>query len=126
MKPNHSRAFGSVGHVTNATTTTFVLAPGTGVLQNDPGDASFPGASSLKFKLDLLWDATAGGFGPLATGYGSVTVGVVVGDGGSARFLTQLSFTDPDTGRKLRPDWIEDASFRNPGSFTRTFTTGTR
>src|SRR5262245_42748915 len=43
-----STAKGSIGYVVNPTTATFTLAPGTGVTQNDPGNANYPGNSLLR------------------------------------------------------------------------------
>src|SRR5947207_2761731 len=65
-------ATGSLGQVTNSSTASFVLATGTGVIQDDPGDQLIKGASSLRFDFDLRWDVTTGGFGPLANGYASL------------------------------------------------------
>src|SRR5688500_7651987 len=96
-----TQSFGSIGHVTNSTTASFVLKPGTGVSQNDPTNA-FPGASSLKLNIDTVWNVGSGGFGPLATGFISLGVGGVVGDGGYSKVQADLSFTDPTTGATLR------------------------
>ena len=116
-------AFGSLGHVTNSTTASFVLKPGTGVTQDDPSNAAYPGASSLKLNIDTVWSVTSGGFGPLATGYISLGVGGIVGDGGYAKVQGDLSFTDPTTGATLRSDWVFSRTFTDPGSFAKTFTT---
>ena len=119
----NTRAVGGFGHVTNATTATFVLKPGTGVTQDDPGNAAYPGSSSLKINIDSIWNVDQNGFGPLATGYISLSVGGIVGDGGFAKFLANVQFTDLDSGVPLRSDWVVNRTFSEPGSFSRTFTT---
>jgi len=115
-----SVAAGSLGQVTNSTTASIVLATGTGVTQTDPG-AVLPGASSLKFNVDEWWNVTAGGFGPLANGYGSITVGGTVGALGSAEFIINLSFKN-QAGTDLRTPWSVDQVW-GPGTFAQTFTT---
>lgn len=117
-----AQAVGSLGHVTNATTGSFVLATGTGVAQSDPGNANFPGQSSLKFDVDLRWSVTSGGFGPVATGFASITAGGVVGVGGRADLKINLSFLDGN-GAELRSPWRLDAWWTDPGAFTGTFPT---
>src|SRR5258705_4047576 len=88
-----SFAQGSLGQVTNSTTGSFVLAAGTGVAQTDPGPTQvYPGASSLKFNVNLWWNVGPGGFRPLANGYASITEAGVVGSGGSAELHINLSF----------------------------------
>jgi autotransporter-associated beta strand protein len=113
-------AAGSLGHVTNSTTASFVLAPGTGVTQNDP-DGAYPGSSSLKFNMDLRWDVTTGGFGPLANGYASLAVGGTVGDGGSATVRVHLVFRN-QSGDELRTPWDTEVTY-GPGTFTDVLTT---
>src|SRR5688500_9078843 len=58
----NTRAVGGFGHVTNPTTATFVIKPGTGVTQDDPGNAAYPGSSSLKINIDTIWDVDSNGF----------------------------------------------------------------
>src|SRR5687768_4550889 len=62
----------SLGHITSNATTSFSLAAGTGVTQTDPGNNAWPGASSLKLGVDLLWDVTGAGFGNPAEAYVSI------------------------------------------------------
>jgi len=111
---------GSLGRVTNATTASFVLATGTGVTQTDPINA-YPGESSLKFDVDLNWNVTAGGFGPLANGFASLNTGVVVGTGGSAELHINLNFLNQN-GAPLRSPWKVDKQWTT-GTYTDPFTT---
>jgi autotransporter-associated beta strand protein len=120
-------AAGSLGQVTNATTASFVLASGTGVTQNDPTDL-YPGKSSLKFDVNLLWNVTAGGFGPLANGYASLTAAGTVGAGGSAELHINLNFLNQN-GTALRSPWIVDkvwpaGPFSEPITTSRVLGTG--
>jgi autotransporter-associated beta strand protein len=114
-------AIGSLGRITNATTASFVLATGTGVTQTDPINA-YPGESSLKFDVDLIWNVTAGGFGPLANGFASLNTGVVVGSGGSAELHINLNFLN-EKGDPLRNAWVVNKSWTTAGTFTDTFST---
>jgi hypothetical protein len=116
-----SQATGSVGHITNATTATFTLAPGTGVTQNDPSNTA-PGYSVLRLDLDGFWTATAPSFGPAATGYLSITVGGVVGTGGSAQFQAQLDFLNAANNQPLREQINFSRTWNTAGAFSRTFT----
>ncbi|HEV8290616.1 MAG TPA: autotransporter-associated beta strand repeat-containing protein, partial [Tepidisphaeraceae bacterium] len=113
-------ALGSLGRVTNATTASFVLAAGTGVTQTDPINA-YPGESSLKFDVDLNWNVTTGGFGPLANGFASLNTGVVVGVGGSAELQINLSFLNQN-GTALRTPWIVNKTWTE-GTYADTFST---
>src|SRR6266850_2124584 len=113
---------GSLGHVTNATTAMFALASGTGVTQTDPGNVVYPGDSSLKFNIDTWWDVTAGGFGPLANGYGSLTAGGTVGAGGSAALLINIIFENA-SGTDLRTPWVVNQPW-GPGPFNQSFSSG--
>jgi len=113
-------ATGSLGRVTNATTASFVLATGTGVTQTDPINA-YPGESSLKFDVDLNWNVTTGGFGPLANGFASLNTGVVVGAGGSAELHINLNFLNQN-GAPLRSPWKVDKQW-TAGTYTEPFTT---
>src|SRR5438132_184048 len=112
-------AQGSLGQVTNATTASFVLATGTGVTQTDPINA-YPGSSSLKFDVDLDWNVTTGGFGPLANGFASLNTGVVVGLNGSAELLINLNFLNQN-GTALRTPWIVNKQWLTQGTYTDTF-----
>ncbi|HEV8293660.1 MAG TPA: hypothetical protein VGP94_17125, partial [Tepidisphaeraceae bacterium] len=114
-------AQGSLGHVTNSTTASFVLATGTGITQDDPNDFNIPGSSLLKFGLDLRWDVTTGGFGPLANGYASLAVGGTVGDLGSATVRVHLLFRN-QAGTELRTAWDLEKTYP-PGPFTDVLTT---
>jgi autotransporter-associated beta strand protein len=114
-------ATGSLGHVTNATTASFIMATGTGVIQDDPGDQLIHGASSLKFNLDLRWDVTTGNFGPIANGYASLAVGGVVGDLGSATVKVHLLFRN-QSGTELRTAYDDERTY-GPGPFTDILTT---
>jgi autotransporter-associated beta strand protein len=111
----------SLGHVTNATTASFNLATGTGITQTDPGNAVYPGSSSLLLSPNLVWDVTTGGFGPLATGYASITIGFTVGTGGSFEFHSNLAFLD-QSNNPLRSPWVDNEVFNVPGTYVRTFT----
>src|SRR5688572_2196935 len=117
----NSSAAGSLGRLTNPTTASFVLATGTGVTQTDPINA-YPGKSSLKFDVDLKWDVTSGGFGPLANGFATLNTGVVVGAGGSAELHINLEFLNQN-GARLRSPWIVDNIWSTAGTFTDTFST---
>jgi autotransporter-associated beta strand protein len=114
-------AAGSLGHVTNATTASFILATGTGVVQDDPNDTNIKGPSSLRFDFDLRWDVTTGGFGPLANGYASLAVGGNVGVGGSATVITHLIWRN-QSGTVLRTTWDNTTNY-GPGTFTDILTT---
>jgi autotransporter-associated beta strand protein len=114
-------AIGSLGRITNATTASFVLATGTGVTQTDPINA-YPGESSLRFDVDLSWNVSTGGFGPLANGFASLNTGVVVGTGGSAELHINLNFVN-EKGDPLRTAWVVDKSWATAGTFTDTFST---
>ncbi len=116
-------ATGSLGHVTNSTTASFVLATGTGVIQDDPNDQLIRGPSSLKFVFDLRWDVTAGGFGPLSNGYASLAIGGIVGDLGQATVDVHLNWRNQN-GTLLRTayDTTPPATY-GPGSFTDVITT---
>jgi autotransporter-associated beta strand protein len=116
-----SLAQGSLGHVTNSTTASFVLATGTGVTQDDPSDFNIKGPSSLKFNVDMRWDVTTGGFGPLANGYASLAVGGTVGDLGSASVKVHLLFRNQN-GTELRTAWDDERTY-GPGTFTDILTT---
>ena len=116
-----SQAFASIGHITNPSTASFALATGTGVTQTD-ADEDFPGASSLKFNVDLRWNVLAGGFGPVATGFGSISAGGVVGSEGSTSVLINLSFTN-ENGTALRSNWVVNDVLTTPGAFAKTYTT---
>ncbi len=116
-----TEAQGSLGHVTNATTASVVLASGTGVIQTDPGD-DYPGASSLKFDVNMLWDVGTGGFGPIANGFASLVTGVTVGTGGSASLKINLDFLNQN-GNPLRSRWTVNRDWLTAGTFTETFTT---
>lgn len=116
-----SQAFGSLGHITNPSTASFALATGTGVTQTD-ADEDFPGESSLRFNVDLRWNVLSGGFGPIATGFGSISAGGVVGSEGSASVLINLSFSD-GTGAPLRSNWVVNDVLTTPGAFAKTYTT---
>jgi autotransporter-associated beta strand protein len=111
-----SLAQGSLGHVTNATTASFVLATGTGVTQDDPNDFNIKGSSSLKFNVDMRWDVTTGGFGPIANGYSSLAIGGTVGDLGSATVKVHLLFRN-QSGTELRTAWDVEKTY-GPGTFT--------
>src|SRR4051812_17292201 len=111
----------SLGRVTNATTASFVLATGTGVTQTDPINA-YPGKSSLRLDVDLDWNVTAGGFGPLANGYASLNTGVVVGVNGSAELLINLNFLDQND-RPLRTPWTLDKLYTVAGTYNDIFST---
>jgi autotransporter-associated beta strand protein len=111
---------GSLGRVTNATTASFVLATGTGVTQTDLGGV-YPGASSLKFDVNLSWSVGAGGFGPLANGFASLATGVSVGAGGSAELHINLIFENQN-GTDLRTPWIVDKVWA-PGVYNDIFST---
>ena len=114
-------ATGSLGHVTNATTASFIMATGTGVTQDDPGNQLINGASSLKFNLDLRWDVTTGGFGPISNGYASLAVGGTVGDLGSATVKVHLLFRN-QSGTELRTAYDDERTY-GPGTFTDVLTT---
>jgi autotransporter-associated beta strand protein len=116
-----STAKGSIGYVANATTATFTLAAGTGVTQSDPGNAAYPGASKLRVDFEGVFNATSPGFGPPATGYVSISVGGVVGTGGSAQFTGQVNFLN-SSNVQLRPTVNFDQTFSTAGSFAKTFT----
>ncbi|HEV8379517.1 MAG TPA: autotransporter-associated beta strand repeat-containing protein, partial [Tepidisphaeraceae bacterium] len=113
-------AAGSLGRVTNATTASFVLATGTGVTQTDPINA-YPGESSLMFDVDLNWNVTTGGFGPIANGYASLNTGVVVGTNGSAELHINLNFLNQN-GTALRTPWIVDKVWTT-GTYNDVFST---
>jgi autotransporter-associated beta strand protein len=115
-------AVGSLGHVTNSTTASFTLATGTGVTQTDPGNAAYPGDSSLKFNIDAWWDVTTGGFGPLANGFGSLTAGGTVGVGGDASLSINIIFENA-SGTDLRTPWVVNKTW-GAGPFNQTFSTG--
>ncbi len=116
-------ASGSLGHVTNSTTASFLLATGTGVIQDDPGDQLIKGPSSLKFTFDLRWDVTTGGFGPLANGYASLAIGGNVGDLGQATVDVHLNWRNQN-GTLLRTafDTPQPIAY-GPGTFTDVITT---
>src|SRR4051812_13243576 len=114
-------AVGSLARVTNATTASFVLATGTGVTQTDPINA-YPGKSSLRFDVDLNWNVTAGGFGPLANGYASLNTGVVVGAGGSAELVINLNFLNQDD-KPLRSAWSTSRLYTVAGTYNDVFST---
>jgi len=116
-----SLATGSLGHVTNGTTASFIMATGTGVTQDDPGDQLIHGASSLKFNFDLRWDVTTGNFGPLANGYASLAVGGIVGDLGSATVKVHMLFRN-SSGTELRAAYDDERTFL-PGPFSQVLTT---
>ncbi len=121
-------ATGSLGHVSNATTASLTLSPGTGIVQIDPATEALPngnygGASSLKFNFDLRWRVGDGGaWGPLANGYSSFVVGGVIGDGGSATVNVNMRWRNAG-GTDLRSEYIDSRPFVTPGPFTSTFTT---
>lgn len=115
-----SQVAGSLGHVTNASTGSFLLATGTGVAQDDPGNLLGP--SSLKFDVDLRWSVTSGGLGPVSTGFASINTAVKVGTGGRADLKINLQFLDGN-GAELRSPWRLDAWWDDPGTFTNSFTT---
>ena len=118
---SNSLATGSLGHVTNSTTASFIMASGTGVTQDDPGDQLINGASSLKFNLDLRWDVTTGGFGPISNGYASLAIGGTVGDLGSATVKVHLLFRNQN-GTELRTAYDDERTY-GPGTFTDILTT---
>src|SRR5438045_5122914 len=119
--PN-SIAVGSIGQTTNATTASFILSTGTGVSQDDPGNAAYPGNSSLRFDVDLWWNVTSPGFGPLANGYASLAVGGVVGVGGAANAHVHLEWKNAN-GTPLRTLFDETHNYTAGTSFTDSFTT---
>src|SRR2546421_10671734 len=114
-------AIGSLGRITNATTASFVLATGTGVTQTDPINA-YPGESSLRFDVDMFWNVTTGGFGPLANGYASLNTGVTVGLNGSAELHINLGFLNQN-GTALRTPWIVDKQWLTQGTYSEPFST---
>ncbi len=114
-------AFGSIGYIVNPTTATFTLAPGTGVVQNDPSNL-YPGDSLLRVDFDGFFAPTAPSFGPPATGYVSIAIGGTVGVGGHSQFKGQVDFLNATTSALLRPTVKFDKLFTSVGSFAQTFT----
>jgi autotransporter-associated beta strand protein len=122
----YSQAFAGLGSVTNPTTTTFALKPGTGVNQNDPGHSWT--ASSLTLSFTGNWTAN-GQFGPIATGYfsmafagvsnGTVTARAQVSyfaNGVSLRTVDSGTLTIPNTGVPTTKTWTS-SKILNSGTF---------
>lgn len=114
-------ASGSLGHTTNSTTASFILATGTGVTQTDPG--GHLGSSSLKFNFDLRWRVPeTSTFGPLANGYASIAVGGNVGVGGSAQVIVNLRWRNA-AGDDLRTQYNPPAFTYGEGPLSQVITT---